>query len=233
MRYLLSSILVAAMVSPAAAHISISSGPAQATKSSIITFGVGHGCTDTAMKHIDTVKVRIEIPAGVTSVRAIPGDLGQPKLIKNGATVTHVEFTKPVADLIDGDDNYYEVKIRARIPDAPFTRLQWNVEQTCEDAVTHAQIVVNWDQPPGSMTGEPAAMLTIVPTRVPGWNKYVLKTAMLATDLPLYLGDALIAWKGSAAYSGNSNTAALIDATPGVTKLAADLAVDDEIWVKY
>ncbi len=66
--------------SPAAAHIAVSSGPAPANATSKIVFGVGHGCAGA-----DTLSVTIEIPAGVTSVRAVRSDFGKPALQKNGA----------------------------------------------------------------------------------------------------------------------------------------------------
>jgi hypothetical protein len=40
-------------------------------------------------------------------------------------------------------------------------------------------------------------------------------------------------WKGTAAYSPNALVAAMIAMTSGVTALTGDLAVSDEIWVKY
>jgi periplasmic copper chaperone A len=227
-----SFITLAALASVAHAHVSISSGPAAANKSQIITFAVGHGCEDSAAKHLDTVKVRVTIPTGVTSVRALFSDFGKPTLIKSSSTVTHVEWTKPTADLLDGDDGYYELKIRARVPDAPFTKLKFDVQQTCEDSTTHAQVVVDWNADEGSTTGEPAPMLTVVPARTTGWNKFTAPRDVTQEEVPTYLGDALIVWRGTAAYSSNAITAALITTTPGVTALNG-LAANDEIWVKY
>ena len=69
-----------------------------------------------------------------------------------------------------------------------------------------------------------------MPARKPGWNKFVVTQAM--TDLSVYFGDALIAWKGAAAYSANPATTELIAGTAGVAPLTA-LSANDEIWVKY
>jgi uncharacterized protein YcnI len=228
-----SLLVLGAVASSAEAHVSISSGPAAANKSQLITFSIGHGCEDAAMKHLDTVKVRIAIPAGVTGVRALFSDFGKPALIKSGTTVTHVEWTKPAADLLDGDDAYYQLQIRARIPDAPFTKLRFTVQQTCEDSTTHAQVVVDWDQDEGSTTGDPAPHLTVVPARTVGWNKLTAPRALAQDELPTYFGDAQIVWRGNAAYSPNASTAALIAGTQGVTALAGGLQANDEIWVKY
>src|SRR3954463_10664560 len=98
-----SLLIVCALAGVAQAHISITSGPATANKSQIITFGVGHGCTDANMKKIDTVKIKVLIPTGVTGVRAFRSDFGKPVLTKSGANVTAVEWTKPVSELLDGD----------------------------------------------------------------------------------------------------------------------------------
>ena len=232
MRSLL-SIIVLAIPSIASAHVSLSSGPAQANKSQIISFSVGHGCTDTAGKKLDTVKLTVTIPAGVTGVRGIRSDFGNPTYTKSGANVTTITWTKAAGDLLEADDSYYEVKLRAKVPDMPFSKLQWNVTQTCEDSTTHAQIVVPWDQPEGSTTGEPAAIQMIVPARTStGWSKFTMNRALTIAEVATYLGDAQIVWRGNAAYSSNPNTMAMIAATQGVTALDG-LAANDEIWVKY
>jgi uncharacterized protein YcnI len=228
-----SFIVLGALASVAEAHVAISSGPAFANKSQIIKFSIGHGCTDANSKKLDTVKVRIDIPAGVTSVRALFSDFGRPTLVKNGSTVTAVEWTKPTADLLDGDDAYYELEIRAKVPDAPFSKLKFVVHQTCEDSTTHAQMVVDWDADEGATTGEPAPHLTVVPPRSQGWNTLIVPRALTQDEIPTYLGDALIVWKGTAAYSSNPNTAMLIATTPGVSTLTGGLQPNDEIWVKY
>lgn len=222
-----------ALVSSADAHVSLASGPAVANKSQILTFGVGHGCEDAAMKHLDTSKIRITIPAGVTSVRALFSDFGRPTLIKSGETVTHVEWSKPDGDVLAGDDAYYEIKLRAKVPDAPFTKLKFSVEQTCKDPGTGATVVVNWDADEGSTTGSPAPFLTVTPAHGTGWNKIKVTRAVSQDDLPIYFGDAQIVWRGTAAYSSNAATAAMITSTQGVTALSGGLAVNDELWVRY
>lgn len=215
------------------AHVAISSGPAAANKTQIITLDVGHGCEDTAAKHLDTVKVRVAIPAGVTSVRALFSDFGKPTLIRNGTTVTHVEWTKPTADLLDGDDGFYQLRFRARIPDMSFAKLKFDVQQTCEDSTTHAQVVVDWNGAEGSTTDSPAPHLRVVPAHGTGWTQITVPRALAQDELPVYLGDAQIVWRGTAAYSSNAATAALIASTPGVSALDGGLAAGDVLWVKY
>src|SRR5262245_22581752 len=124
------AVLVVSVTGRADAHVSISSGPAAANKSQKVTFSVGHGC-----EGADTLSIRVEIPAGVTSVRALRSDFGKPSVEKDGAgAITAVSWQKADADLQTEDIGYYELTIRARMPDAPFSRLVFNVDQVCRDA---------------------------------------------------------------------------------------------------
>ena len=218
--------LVLQMPRAAEAHPSVTSGPADAARTQKITFGMGHGCEGS-----DTLRVRIDIPAGVTSVRPLFSDFGKPSVIRNGTTVTAVEWTKPDADVLAADDAYYEHVIRARLPDAAFTRLQFNVTQVCRSA-QGVETTVLWDQPPGS-TGNTAPLLTIVPAHTTGWNKIVVGRAVAEADFPIYFGNAQIVWRGNAAFSANAATMAQIGQTQGVTALTGDLAAGDELWVRY
>jgi hypothetical protein len=123
---LFGSVMLAGVLSSsiALAHVSLPSGPAQADKSGTkITFGISHGC-EVGGVHYDTWKFRVEIPAGMTSVRALTSDFGRPVVTKAGtpAIATVIEWTRAPTDLLDDDDGYYEVSIRAKIPNTPFTR---------------------------------------------------------------------------------------------------------------
>jgi hypothetical protein len=226
---------VSALSFAAAAHPSVASGPAAANKSQKVTFQLSHGCDGA-----DTTKIKVTLPSAITSVRGMFGELGTPSLQRdpndsNPATnVRSITWTKPADDskLLASDFGFYEFTFRARIADVPFTQLQLNVEQTCK-AANGTISVVQWDQPPGAPSGEPAAMLVVVPARVPGWNKITVPRAVAAADLATYFGDAQIVWRGAEAYSPNANTTTMIQGTTGVTVLASDLAVGDEIWVKY
>src|SRR4051812_10028731 len=60
------------------AHVSITSGPAAANTTQEIIFGVGHGCAGA-----DTSRVRVELPAGVTSVRPETSDFGKTSVEKD------------------------------------------------------------------------------------------------------------------------------------------------------
>jgi len=226
-RFILLTLLA---TSTASAHVSLSSGPAAANKSQKITFGVGHGC-DMAGTEIDTYRVRIDIPAGITSVRAFTSDFGKPRLIKTNGTLVAIEWQKPLADLQAEDFQYYEITLRAKVGDVPFSQIKWDVHQTCR-TTAGVEVTVDWTEAPGG-TGNTSPMLTVVPARTTGWNKYTMPAAIPAAIIPLYFADALIVWRGTSAYSSNPNTAAMIGSTPGVTPLDGDLAANDELWVRY
>lgn len=227
-----SSLVLVAVLTHAAgsarAHVALASGPAAAGKSQKITFSVGHGCDGA-----DTVGIRIEIPAGISGVRALAGDLGKPSIEGTPAAVTAVSWRKPASENQDADFSFYEVTIRARVADVPFTKIYFRVHQTCRTAAG-VETVVDWTALPGGV-GNEAPALIVVPARQPGWNSYTLgaTAAVPAADLPTYFGDALIVWRGNAAYSANPATAAMITGTAGVTALAGDLAAGEQIWVKY
>jgi uncharacterized protein YcnI len=213
----------------AGAHISVASGPGFANTTQEIVFGVGHGC-----EGADTYSVKIEIPAGVTSVRPVRGDLGNVSVEKNAAgDVVAVVWQKAEADLLPSDFSYYNLTIRLKVPNQPFTTLYFPTHQTCKTS-DGTLITSDWVGTPttngGTTAPEPAPALRIVPARKPGWNKYTVPAAV--PDLSLFFGDAQIVWKGTAAYSANASTADLAKTTSGVSELTA-LQANDEIWVRY
>jgi hypothetical protein len=218
------------LVSTAAhAHVSVASGAATANASQEITFGVGHGCAGS-----DTYRVKVDIPAGVTSVRPLTSDFGKATVEKDLAgNVTSVTWQKPDADLLGSDDNYYKLTLRLKTPNAPFTRIYFPSHQTCR-TLAGVETTVDWVGTPTLPDGGPTApdgapTLVVMPARVPGWNKYPVPVAV--TDLSIFK-DALIVWSGTAAYSANPATAAQLKAEPGVTALTT-IAAGAEIWVRY
>jgi uncharacterized protein YcnI len=231
---LFTSFLIAAVAAAPAvahAHVSITSGPGFANTTQEVTFGVGHGCAGA-----DTYKVRVEIPADVLSVRALRSDFGKPTVEKDAAgTITAVSWQKPDADALESDLAYYKLVIRLKVPDKPFTTYYFKTQQTCR-AADGTLTTVAWAMLPtdpvldGGAVDEPAPALVVMPPRRPGWNKYVVPSAV--SDLASVFADAQILWKGTAAYSASPTTKDLIAATPGVTALTS-LAANDEVWVKY
>jgi uncharacterized protein YcnI len=214
----------------AQAHVSIASGVATANTTQEITFGVGHGCAGA-----DTARVRVEIPAGVTSVRPETSDFGKTSVEKDATgAITAVVWQKADADVLEADTQYYKLVVRLKVPNAPFTTVLFPAHQTCR-AADGTVSTVDWAALPGDpapATGEsaPAPGVAIVPARIAGWNKVVVPQEVPA--LATFFADAQIVWKGAAAYSANPATVELITATPGVTPLTS-LSANDTVWVKY
>jgi len=223
--------VVCASATPASAHVSVVSGAGVANATQEVHFGVGHGCAGA-----DTVRVRVEIPASVTSVRPMPSDFGRISVEKDAAgLVSAVVWQKADADFLDADLAYYKLTIRLKVPNQPFTAVFFPAHQVCR-AADGTMTTVRWVGLPGDpvvdggASDEPAPALVVVPARRAGWNK--LTVAAAVSDLATFFADALIVWKGAAAWSPNPATTDLIGATAGVTALTA-LAANDEIWVRY
>jgi uncharacterized protein YcnI len=209
----------------AQAHVSIASGPGFANTTQEVTFGVGHGCEGS-----DTYSVRIEIPAGVTSVRPESNSFGKATVEKDdtGAIIA-VIWQKADIDALDSDVEYYKLVMRLKLADQPFTTLYFPAFQICR-AADGTMTSVDWIAMTEGGDAEPAPKLSVVPARRGGWNKYSVPSEI--ADLSAYFNDALIVWKGSKAYSPNPTTLDLIKSTDGVSELTA-LGSGDEIWVKY
>jgi len=211
------------------AHVGVSSGPGFAGTNQLVTFSVGHGCEGS-----DTRKVRIEIPPEVVSVRAVNSNLGPASVeLDDAELVSAVTWEKLSSEVLEADTNYYSVTLRLGIPDLAFSTLYFPAYQTCETSdgelleVPWTATVPEAEVPEGE---EPAPALTILPKRVPGWNKLSVPAAI--ADLSAFFSDAVIVWKDDAAYSPNEYTSQQIAKTSGVTALTS-LDAADEIWVKY
>lgn len=222
-------IVAALLAATASAHISISSGSAVANVSQEVNFSVGHGCPlPGGGGNADTIKVTVDIPAGVTSVRPMPNAFG--KVTVTGNPVTSVTWEKAPGDVLPGDTSYYKLTIRLKPPNAPFTKVYFAAHQWCNGVPEP----VHWAALPGTDAGadEPASELVVLPARQPGWNKYTVPVDINDVAKSGFFGDALVVWKGNAAFSSNANTVAQIAAESGATALTA-LKANDEIWVKY
>ena len=230
MRRSVEAILLGAAISlvpaMAAAHISITSGPGFANATQTIKFGVGHGCAG-----LDTFSVKIDIPAGVTSVLPMPSDFGRISVENDAAgAVTGVVWTRSAQETYETDGVYYELSLRAKLPDKGFSTIYFPTHQYCRGP-DGGIVVTDWiGTDPNSTVDEPAPAVKVVPARRAGWNKFTVPVAV--ADVSTFFGDALIVWKGNAAYSPNPTTTELIKTTAGVTALTA-LSASDEIWVKY
>lgn len=210
----------------AAAHVAVASGPGFADTTQVVSFSVGHGCGG-----LDTYSISIDIPASVASVRAISSTLGPSTVVTDEAgLVTRVSWIKPQVSEDVRDVSYYQVALRLRVPNAPFSTLYFPTQQVCRDELG-ALTTVDWvGTDPEATDVEPAPALTILPKRFAGWNKFTVGAHI--HDLNAFFSDALIVWKGDAAFSPNPLTTELIGDTEGVT-LLSEIEEGDEIWVKY
>lgn len=231
----LSAVAVFLLSGAAQAHISVVSGPAFASSSQELTFKVGHGCNGA-----DTFRVEIRIPEGVTGVRPADTVFGKAVVTKDPATgaVSSVVWTKAAADVLPGDTQLYKFTLSASLPDKPFTPLFFPTLQSCR-AADGTESTTEWTEATtehnhrqtGSTaaTASPAPYVFLLPTRVPGWNKYTVEQHV--HDLSVFK-DAQIVWAGSAAYSSNPSTLQLIEKEPNTRVLEA-IHPGTEIWVKY
>ncbi|HEX4340520.1 MAG TPA: DUF1775 domain-containing protein [Polyangiaceae bacterium] len=221
----------------AGAHISLA-GPAYANSTFEASFTVGHGCENPAVAGtmLDTYSVTVDIPIGVTSVRAVDSTLGKAVAAVTAGNVTSITWTKTMSDVLSADIDFYRLPVRMKLPDAAFSIVYFNAHQICLGP-NNTQIEVDWigtiDQttalPDGAPPPEPAPKVVLLPPRVPGWNKFSVKTAV--SDLTIF-NDAEIVWAGDAAYSVNPNYTALIGTEPNTSALKA-VAAGTDIWVKY
>jgi len=199
-----------------------------ANTSDVVVFGVGHGC-EGEEANLDTTSVRVEIPAGVTSVRPELSGFDSVSLEKDDAGgVTAVIWSKDKA--LSEDIAYYELELRLKAPDVPFTQLKFPAYQTCKSADGKTEAVVEWTGDADEPDVEPAPLLPVYPARLPGWNKYSVSADIV--DLSVFFADAQIVWQGSAAYSANPATTELIEGTEGATTLEK-IKAKKEFWVKY
>ena len=211
----------------ARAHVSLSSGPGYAAQSQVLTFSVGHGCAG-----LDTARIEVKIPKELTSVRGVPNVFGEIEIHKDDAgVVTGVVWKN--SHLRDADELFYQLQIRVKLPDAAFSTIYIPVTQVCRtpDGV---ESTVEWsalptDPAPAEGEATPAAVLKILPVRVPGWNQYTVKDKI--ADLSIF-DDAQIVWSGAAAYSANPATKQQISAESDVKELS-EIAAGATIWVKY
>lgn len=227
-RLLLSVSFFLAIPAIAQAHVSFRSDTAFADLTDVVVFGVGHGC-EADGANLDTTSVTVEIPKGVTSVRPELGVFDDISLEtdKTGAVIA-VTWTKDRA--LADDIAFYELRLRLKAPDAPFTTLAFPAHQTCKSADGETEQVVDWVGEEGDPDVEPAPLLHLLPARFPGWNKFTVEEDI--QDLAAFFADAEIVWAGKSAYSVNPATVELIADTEGVSSLS-EIEAGTEIWVKY
>lgn len=194
---------------PAAqAHVSFVNNRAPAGTSFIATANISHGCGDEGGAGLDTTRVEIVLPEGVTA-RPMHSDIGDAAI--DGNTLVWARE----APVQEADTHFYQVSFRFTVPNAPFTRLQFMTTQFCGDAE------LAW--------GAESPMINIVPARAPGWNRYTAQSDIQAADFSAYFGDAEIVWTIAPrqAYSANPHVAPLIQDPLQIIPAGANF------WVKY
>ncbi|MEI6484770.1 MAG: YcnI family protein [Sphingomonadales bacterium] len=153
MRIMIAVLLAAA--TPAAGHIT--AVPASGAAGSYLGFAVrvGHGCGGAA-----TTSVRVELPAGIASVRPQPKPGWTLQIERAALSAPVMVEGKPVSDRVaaiiwSGNlpaDQFDDFGLLIRMPDAGMIRLP--VEQRCGTTVQR------WDD---SDDRHPAAMLEVTP----------------------------------------------------------------------
>jgi hypothetical protein len=129
------------------------------------------------------------------------------------------------------DDAFYQFNLRLKVPNQPFTTLNFPTVQTCRGS-DGSELTTEWVTiaKPGEAEPEhPAPAVTVLPVHKSGWNKFSVAAEL--TDLSVF-DDAEIVWAGDAAYSGNPSTAEQIKSEAGVSELSK-IPAGTEIWVKY
>jgi uncharacterized protein YcnI len=216
------------------AHISLAAAGPYAGATVEANFNVGHGC-----ENLDTYSVKIRIPSGVTSVRVVENSaFATVSSEKDSAgNVTSVTYTKAQSAVRAGDDAFYKLVLRLKLPSTPFATVYFPTTQVCKSADGNTSKTTEWVGmgEPASDAGEqvePAPALTVLPARSPGWNKYTAAATLEKAQVESLFKDALIVWAGDAAYSANPNTVEQIKAEDGVDVLEV-IKSGTEFWVKY
>lgn len=205
----IAGVAVMAGALPAAqAHVTFVNGRAPAGASFIATANISHGCGDEGGAGLDTTRVEIVLPEGVTA-RPMHSTLGDAAV--DGNTLVWARE----APVQEADTHFYQVSFRFTAPNAPFTRLQFDTTQFCGDSE------LAW--------GAESPVISIVPAHAPGWNRYTAQSDIQATDFSAFFGDAEIVWTISPqqAYSANPHIAPLIANPLQIIPAGASF------WVKY
>lgn len=210
-----SLLIMLAAAQTAYAHVSFVANPAYANKNYTATMNVGHGCEDLSANLYDTIKIEVEIPAGVTSVRPADMPFFTATVDVDGSdNVTKITWTKTVEGR-STDMAFYQPTFRAKMPNTPLATLEFRTTQSCVGDTT-----LVWE-------GAEVPKLNVLPARAPGWNKYTAQAEISLATVQKFFSDALIVWSNDTGYSVNPVTSALIK-TP-LTVIPAG----DNYWVKY
>lgn len=162
------SLVLAALAGPAAAHAVLSPPEAPADSYFKATIGIAHGCEGTP-----TLRVRVRIPDGINSVKPMPkagwelaikrDELAQPVTGPHGERITQrVSEVTWSGKLLD--DNFDEFVMQVRLPDKPGETLYFATVQECEKGV-HRWIEIPAAGQSRGQLREPAPVLKLLPKR--------------------------------------------------------------------
>ena len=163
-------VLIALIVSPAGAHITLERQEAAVGASYKAVFRVGHGCGTSP-----TLKVRVRVPDGVINVKPMPKPGWQVETVKGkydkSYTMFHsVTVTEGVKEVAwTGrlpDENYDELVLSMYLTDdlVPGRMLYFPVVQECESGV-HRWIEIPQDGKSAADYQEPAPGVKLLPRR--------------------------------------------------------------------
>lgn len=213
------------------AHAAVTSGTGFVNAYYQVDLAIPHGCDGA-----DTYRIEVSIPTELTSIRAVLGELGYAEMETDPATgnITKLAWEKSKTDLLESDNHAYNLSFRTKLPETPFTTLYFPTIQYCQDT-QGVESTAEWvgmgghDHNGGDTDVKPAPKLFIYPERKSGWNQYAAPDHL--HDFSIF-DDAAIIWKGTAAYSSNPSTQALIEADESTSVLDA-IHPGEEFWVKY
>jgi uncharacterized protein YcnI len=167
-----SAALLLTAAAGASAHVGVTPDKTTANSYALLTFGVPHGCDDSA-----TTKVAITLPAELNDaqptvnpnwiVEKVTEQLAEPKKLADGTSITRrtsqIVYTAktPLAD-----DLRDALVLSLKLPDAAGTTLYFPTLQTCETGQTDWAEIAKDGQDPHSLKA-PAPSITITEAASP------------------------------------------------------------------
>ena len=166
-RSVIASLAGAVIAGPAFAHVTLENRQAPADSYYKAVINVQHGC-----KESPTVRIRVRIPEGVTSVKPQPKPgwklastrvkLARPIDAGHGRTITETvsEVSWSGGELVD--EHFDEFRLTMKLPDRPGATLYFPVVQDCREGV-HRWIEVPDKDRKADDLKEPAPALRLTP----------------------------------------------------------------------
>jgi periplasmic copper chaperone A len=157
----------AAFAQSAPAHVTLETRQAAADSYYKAVLQVPHGCRESP-----TVRIRVRIPDGVTSVKPQPKQgwkvettrtrLAKPLDAGHGRTITETVSEVSWSGGLLADEHFDEFKIMMKLPDRPGATLYFPVVQDCKEGV-HRWIEIPEKGKTAGELKEPAPAVTLTP----------------------------------------------------------------------